>query len=103
MQVFEIPLTPATNQRFSISLTGTTYGMTVKWSPPSSCWVIDIADINGEPLISGIPMITGIDLLQQYEYVGIAASLVVQTDFAPDQVPGFDDLGKTGHLFVETA
>jgi hypothetical protein len=95
---YEIPLSP-TPQTFNISLAGVTYKCTVKWNWVSACWVIDIADATGTPMISGIPMVTGANLLEQYAYLGFGGSLVAQTDNAPDVVPTFDDLGSTGHLY----
>lgn len=98
MAVFEIPLA-ANNQRFNIALSGVTYVMTVRWCPPASCWILDIASEAGVPIITGIPMITGTDLLEQYEYLGFVGALIVQTDFDPNKVPDFTSLGVTGHLY----
>lgn len=98
MTVFEIPLA-SNNQKFSITLVGVTYNMTVRWCPPASCWILDIADLNNVPIIQGIPMVTGADLLEQYEYLGFVGSLVVQTDYEPNLVPDFTSLGNTGHLY----
>lgn len=101
MTTFEIPLSPEP-QRFSISLVGTTYQMAVHWCRPSNCWILDIATSDGEPLLSGVPLITGANLLSQFGYVGIPGALVVQTDHDADAVPTFDNLGKTGHLYFVT-
>lgn len=95
---YEIPLSP-TPQTFRISLAGITYAFTLKWNWVSACWVIDIADATDKPMVSGIPMVTGVDLLSPYAYLGFGGSLVAQTDNAPDVVPTFDDLGSTGHLY----
>lgn len=98
MNVYEIPLA-ANNQRFNITLSGVTYIMTVKWCPPASCWVLDIADLSNIPIITGIPLITGTDLLEQFAYLGFVGSLIVQTDFEPNKVPDYVSLGTTGHLY----
>lgn len=95
---YEIPLSP-TPQTFNISLAGVTYKFTVSWNWVSACWVIDIADATGNPVVRGIPMVTGVDLLSPYAYLGFGGQLVVQTDNAPDVVPTFGDLGSTGHLY----
>lgn len=95
----EIPLSP-NPQSFQIPLVGVTYGMTVVWNVPNASWMIDIADASGNPILSGIPMVTGVDLLSQYAYLSFGFQLVCQTDNAPDAVPTFSDLGLTGHLYV---
>lgn len=96
---FEIPLIPSTAQTFTVTLVGVTYTMTVTWCAPASCWMIDIADQNAVPIVSGIPMITGADLLSAYGYLGIGGQLFVQSDFDTNAVPTFDNLGDTSHLY----
>ncbi len=95
---YEVPLS-ATPQTFTIQLNGATYAMTVKWNAAASAWVLDIGDASNNPLVQGIPLITGADLLAQYEYLGIGGKIIVQTDNDPAAVPTYDNLGKTGHLF----
>ncbi len=102
MAVFEIPLI-SQNQTLSIILGGVTYDLTVTWNPSMSTWVIDIRDINDNDILLGIPMVTGIDLLAQYEYIGIDGNLIVQTDFNPNEQPTFTDLGSTSHLYFITS
>lgn len=95
----EIPLSPQP-QTFTIPVAGTTYGLTVRWNVPNDSWILDIADVSGNPIVSGIPMVTGSDLLEQFGYLSFGFSLVAQTDNAPDAVPTFDNLGTTGHLYA---
>lgn len=101
MTVYGIPLSPRA-QRFSISLLGVVYQMTVHWCAPSTCWVLDLADQNGNAIASGLPLITGADLLGQLGYLGIDGALLVQTDGGVDQVPTFANLGTNGNLFFVT-
>lgn len=95
---YEIPLSPNA-QTFGILLGGAAYNLTVKWNAQNSAWTLDIADNSSNPLVCGIPLITGADLLAQYAYLGISGSLVCQTDNNPDAVPTYDNLGTTGHLY----
>ena len=44
-------------------------------------------------------MVPGLDLLYQYKYLGIAGSLVVQTDYNTDAVPTYENLGVTGRVY----
>lgn len=99
MIVYEIPLTPAP-QRFSISLAGTFYRLAILWRDNAQGgWVLDIATQDGTPIIGGIPLVTGCDLLAQYKYLGLGGALVVQTDHDPDAVPTFANLGVQGRLY----
>jgi hypothetical protein len=49
--------------------------------------------------VSGIPLVTGVDLLSQYSYLGIPGALLVTTDRGAGEVPTFDGLGVTSHLY----
>ena len=102
MKIFEIPLSP-TPQAFQADLAGVTYQITVKWNPQIPSWVLDIATSQSVPIISGIPLVTGADLLAQYAYLGIEGQLHVQTDTDTDVVPTVDNLGKNSHLYFVTS
>lgn len=99
--VSEIPLI-ASAQSFSISLNAVLYNLTVVWNTQSQSWTLDLADTNNVPLLQGIPLVTGCDLLEQYAYIGIGGSLYVQSDGDQTAVPTFVDLGSTGHLYFVT-
>ena len=94
----EIPLIAA-GQTFSVMLAGVSYNMTVRWNIPAACWMLDIADTNDNPILSGLPMITGADLLEQYGYLNIGGQLIVSSDNDPNQVPTYTSLGTLGHLY----
>ncbi|MGI4812798.1 MAG: phage baseplate plug family protein [Janthinobacterium lividum] len=101
MTAYEIPLTPEP-QTFGISIAGVTYTFTVIWNAANVSWILDIADASGNPILSGIPMVTGADLLEQFAHLNFGFQLICQTDNAPSVVPTFADLGITGHLYAIT-
>jgi hypothetical protein len=101
MTPFEIPLKP-TPQTLAITLAGVQYRLTVRWNWVNDSWVIDISDTNSNPLVTGIPMVTGADLLEQFAYLGFGGQLIAQTDNDPSAVPTFTNLGTTGHLYFVT-
>ena len=98
---YEIPLIAAP-QTFTITLAEIQYQLTVKWCGAGPCWVMDVADADGNPLIGSIPLVTGTDLLGQYEYMGIGGRLEVESDVTLTDVPDFETLGVTGHLYFIT-
>lgn len=99
--IYEIPLTP-TPQRFGITLAQVEYVVTFYWAAaPGGGWTLDIADSAGRPMIGGIAVVTGANLLAGYEYLGFSGTLAVQTDHDTDAIPTFNNLGLTSHvLFV---
>ena len=100
--VNEVPLV-AQPQRFRVSLVGVTYQLTVRWSPPAQAWMLDVATSAGAAVASGLPLVTGADLLEQLGYLGIDGQLIVQTDSDTDAVPTLANLGTNGHLYFRTA
>ncbi|WP_065494709.1 hypothetical protein [Burkholderia sp. CCA53] len=100
MQIYEMPLS-ADVQTFNISLSGTIYRLTLVYRGPAG-WVLDIADASDNPLVSGIPLVTGVDLLAQYKYLGFQGRLWVQGAENPDDVPTFEDLGIGSKVYWVT-
>lgn len=101
-----IPLS-GVNETFRIALAGVAYRFTVIWrDDPGSLggWFLDIADDNSVPIVQGIPLVTGADLLEQHAAdAGIAGALYVQTVQDPIAVPTFDNLGTDAQLFFVPA
>lgn len=62
-------------------------------------WTVDIASSNGSPIVNGVPIVTGCDLLAQYRHLGFAGELRVQTSNDPDAVPTWANLGNQSHLY----
>lgn len=101
MAAFEIPLLN-TPQQITVTLAGAIYTLTVKWCSAAACWILDIGDANNVPVLQGVPLVTGADLLEQYAYLGIGGQLIVQSSPDPNAVPTFDNLGIAGHLYFVT-
>lgn len=98
--VVEIPFRAAQAQRFGITLAGTPYNMRLTYNvAQDGRWILDIGDASGALLVAGIPLVTGVDLLAQYAYLGFGGTLVVTTDRGAGEVPTFDGLGVTSHLY----
>jgi hypothetical protein len=96
--VYEIPTTNQA-QTFGISLASGSYQMTLRYNQYLAAWVLDIATAASVAIVSGVPLITGADLLGQFRHLGFTGSLIVQTDDATDTVPTYVTLGTTGHLY----
>lgn len=94
---FEIPLS-AGPQTFSAPLAGVTYRMRLTWcaSVSTPAWVLDIATDAGDPLVSGLSLVIGSDLLAQHAHLNIGGGLYVVSDIDP---PTYDSLGVTTKLY----
>lgn len=102
MTTFEIPLI-SMPQKFSVSLAGVTYNMTLRWCAPGQFWCLDINTVNDDSIRSGIPLITGADLLESFGYLNFGGQLIVTTDFDAGAPPTSDNLGAQSHLFFVTS
>lgn len=99
---FLVPLQP-TPQTLTITLGGVSYQLTVRWNDINQAWSIDIADSLGNPILQGIPMVTGRDLLEPFGYLDFGGMLFAQTTTDTYAVPTFTNLGTTGNLYFIVA
>ncbi|HAZ7413367.1 TPA: hypothetical protein J8I72_004566 [Escherichia coli] len=100
MQFNEIPLSPD-NQQFRVLLGNTTYTLRIIWRDAAG-WIMDVMDSGGASLLSGVPLLTGVNLLRQYPQLGIDGALVVVTDKGAPDEPTKTNLGTYSHLiFVQ--
>lgn len=104
METIFVYLVPLTNipQTFEINFAGTNYTMTVKWNDIAQSWYMDLSDDQQNPLACGIPFITGADLLEQLEYLGVDGQLFVYTNGDDSAVPTLDNLGSNSNLYFQS-
>jgi hypothetical protein len=95
---FEIPLSPSP-QKLHIALSGVDHTLWLYWNTAAELWFLDIGDTNETPLLQGLALVTGSNLLAQFAYVGISGGLAVATDGDPTAVPTFTNLGVHSHLY----
>lgn len=90
--------TQGANEQFRVQLAGVTYQVRKIWRVDT--WYIDISDANGAAIVSGMPLVTGADLLAQLEHLGLGGILqVASTGPAPDQMPSYAGMGTTSQLY----
>jgi hypothetical protein len=102
MATYRIPL-KASPQQMTINLPSGTYQLRFLYmDQPEAGWIMDMLDSLGNPVVCGIPLITGADLLEQYKYLFQPPFLMfVYTDGDPAAVPTFDNLGTLSNVLVE--
>jgi hypothetical protein len=95
---YEIPLF-GSPQRFFITLGVIQYQLVFLYREAAmGGWVMDINDDLGNPMACGIPLVTGADLLAQYEYLKFSGALYVVSAGDPSLVPSFPGLGSSSRL-----
>lgn len=102
--IYEVKLQPGVPQTCTVLLGGVEYTLTLNYrNITNGGWVLDIADSFSNPILSGIPLVTGANLLGQYGYLGFGGGLWAQTLSDQDAVPTFANLGGDGKLYWVTA
>lgn len=98
---FEIPLRPEA-QIVSVQLGATIYILRLIWvDNPEAGWLLDISNADGEPLLTGVPLVAGADLLAQYPDLGFGGRLFVGSDGNLLEPPTYENLGVTAHMWWE--
>jgi hypothetical protein len=98
-----IPLTTDPNDTFSSTIPvngeNKTFYFFLRFNEEANYWVMDLSDVNKNPIVSSIPLITGINILEQYEYLHIGKAYIVKTDdsLLADK-PDINNLGDTFKL-----
>lgn len=100
MNVFKIPLVNRA-QTFPIVLSNVEYRFRIVWRDPQG-WVLDILDSLSSPILCGMPLIPGVNLLRQFDYLGIGGALVVLTDGAALIYPTYTGLGQESLMYYVT-
>ena len=101
MVAYEVPVSPKP-ESFSLELANVGFKFTTAWCPPLSCWVISITLPDDTPVVMGIPVVTGVDLLAPYAYLGFGGGLIAQPLGDVDTPPTFENFGVSGLLFFVT-
>ncbi|WP_435945882.1 phage baseplate plug family protein [Dryocola sp. BD586] len=100
MPVAEIPLS-ADNQIFAIQLADRQLRLRLLYRDEAG-WVLDILEADETSIVSGIPLVTGVDLLAPFKHLGFGASLRVVSDDVAEEYPTKVNLGFRSHLYFVT-
>lgn len=99
MESFELPLNPYP-ETFTITIKNVVYNGRTQWNVPLETWVLSLADTNDVPVLTNIPLIPGVDLLEQFEHLNIGVAMSALVDYDPSAVPDYYELGTQGKLYV---
>lgn len=100
MAIREIPLQPLP-QQFRVTLGEKQLQMVTRWrDAPEAGWTLDICTSEGVPLIAGMMLVTGANLLAQYQHI-VPGLLFVASDVHPWDAPTFENLGVGSHLYYD--
>ena len=102
MSLFRIPF-DNNNQKFNITLQGKNLLVTCSWNQEMPAWVLSVQDADTqEYLMSGVALVTGVNLFRQFYSTGVTGDLVVYTKGNPFEIPTFESLGNESSVFYIT-
>lgn len=101
MNIYTIPLANKP-QRFGLTLLGVNYEFIITWRKAMGAWMLDINDQEGNPLVLGTALVTGLDLLGQYQELGIGGQLIMVGDDPYNWAPTENNLGLNNQLYFVT-
>ena len=105
MAIIQLPLrndVPAFT--FQTDLDSVTYIFKFRYNSRNDRWAFDIQTANGDPIISGIPVLTGTSLLKRFEDDRLPdGGLFVLNKEDEDISPGRNDLQENVFILYEEA
>lgn len=97
MTINEIPLS-TDNQTFRITLGNNTFTLRIIWRDVAR-WIMDVMGSAGQPVLLGVPLVTDVNLLEQYPELGINGALVVRAGENAGEYPTKINLGAGARLY----
>ncbi|MGH8709742.1 MAG: phage baseplate plug family protein [Burkholderiales bacterium] len=102
MAEFRLPFSGIAEQ-IEVSLGGNPYLLRITWNAEMLTWVLDINDgITLAPLIFGLAVVAGVDLVAQHPHFDFKGALIVYTDGAEFESPTFATLGNISNIYYVT-
>lgn len=97
--MIEIPLNSSPEQLFSIVLNEESYDVRVVLSSRTGIWTLSLSQ-NGVDIITGVALVGGVDIFEQYP-LPIQNAYVVNIE-DPSLDPSKTNLGTSARLFILT-
>lgn len=96
MSDFVVPTrTDLDNYQQQVTLQGADYIMVFAWNYRGGFWNLDLQDANGNPLLSGQPVLVGVNLLGQSANHSVPPGILLAIDTSGVGTdPGLTDLGN---------
>jgi hypothetical protein len=98
MSLQVIPVNSAPGQTFnvSVSINGAVYSFFVLlvFNEVAMYWVMSISDANQNLIVAGVPLVTGLNVLRQFQYLGIGSIYVINATGVDIDFPNSSDLGS---------
>lgn len=96
--MLKLPLEPGILTTRVTTINGISYSITIKWNSRTEIYSMDIA-VSGEPVVYGIPLLIGIDLVKYYPQLGISRVYCINKNNITSEI-SYDELGSDGLVVI---
>ena len=105
MSVVQLPVhADYSHYEFKTVLDGIKYGFVLRWNTRAGYWILDIKSSDETVLLSGIPLLIGVDLLAICQYADIPQGKLFLVNLESEYTEcGRDDLGENVLLMYQEA
>ncbi|RZL29678.1 MAG: hypothetical protein EOP64_00300 [Sphingomonas sp.] len=101
MAVIKLPLDQALPwYNFSIVLSGTRYGIEVRYNTRDARWRLSLYDAGGAAILLGLPMLTGRSITDQYRTYPVPPGVLAVIDTTGNDTPATLGSFLTTHALV---
>ncbi|QDY27251.1 phage baseplate plug family protein [Clostridium botulinum] len=80
--MYIVPLTPSPNQTFTSTIPVDEKKLKLffflRYNTEQKCWEMDLKDSDDQDLIHSLPLVCGLNLLEQYSYLNIGSAYIVK-------------------------
>jgi hypothetical protein len=89
---------PDTTQR--VALDSVVYTLRFLWSQRGECWHFNMSDSDGDPILSGIRMVTGFPLLYRFHHLPVPPGELFFFDLrGHGELPTLEEMGDRYRLY----
>lgn len=101
--MYIVPLTTNPNQKFTstIPIDGKKikFNFFLRFNTEAKYWVLDVYNSQNDSLIVSLNLVCGLNLLEQYSYLGIGSAYIYKVDNSlTDDIPNEYNLGTDFYL-----
>lgn len=83
---------------YKVAVNGYNIGITTRYNYSAQCWMLDLSDALDAPILTGLMLIPGIDILKPYEHIRQQLGSFVLSEATTDAYLEPDSLGNTTQL-----
>lgn len=97
--VYQLPVTnrPNNTLRAQVVVDGENreYLLALRYREVCKYWTMDVADLSGNAILVNIPLVTGVNLLEQMHHLGLGAAVLIDRMNTGKAAAGADELGSS--------